>query len=229
MGLFVTFEGIEGCGKTTQIHLAADCLVKRGIPCLRTEEPGGTALGRKLREMLLNRGPFVLYPETELLLFAAARAQHVREVILPALEEGKVVLCDRFADATLVYQGYGRGLDIEAICFLNTLATNYLKPDLTLLFDLPVEVGLSRARERIARLNQVSREDRFEEEDLSFHRKIRAGYLLLADQEKERFRVIDAAGSVSDLQEKIRFQIDMLVNSKAWRKITDVPLPPGEG
>ena len=208
MGLFVTFEGIEGCGKTTQILLAADYLAKRGISCLRTEEPGGTTLGRKLREMLLNRGPFILYPETELLLFTAARAQHVREVILPALEEGKVVLCDRFADATLVYQGYARGLDIEAIRFLNAFVTNSLKPDLTILFDLPVEVGLNRARERIACLNQESREDRFEEEDLTFHKKIREGYLLLAHQEKDRFRVIDAAGSVADLQETVRFHIE---------------------
>ncbi len=208
MGLFVTFEGIEGCGKTTQIHLAADYLGKRGIPCLRTEEPGGNTLGRKLREMLLNRGPFILYPETELLLFTAARAQHVREVILPALGEGKVVLCDRFADATLVYQGYARGLDVEAIRYLNTFVTKSLQPDLTLLFDLPVEVGLTRARERIARLNQVLREDRFEEEDLSFHKKIREGYLLLAHQEKDRFRVIDAAGSISDLQETVRLHLD---------------------
>ncbi len=213
MGLFVTFEGIEGCGKTTQILLAADYLAKQGIPCLRTEEPGGTTLGRKLREMLLNRGPFILYPETELLLFTAARAQHVREVILPALEEGKVVLCDRFADATLVYQGYARGLDIELISFLNSFVTNSLKPHLTLLFDLPVEVGLNRARERIARLNQASREDRFEEEDLTFHRKIREGYLLLAHQEKDRFRVIDAAGSVNDLQETVRFHLDTILGS----------------
>ncbi|HAJ27565.1 MAG TPA: dTMP kinase [Syntrophus sp. (in: bacteria)] len=213
MGLFVTFEGIEGCGKTTQILLAADYLAERGIPCLRTEEPGGTILGRKLREMLLNRGPFILYPETELLLFTAARAQHVREVILPALEEGKVVLCDRFADATLVYQGYARGLDIELISFLNSFVTNSLKPHLTLLFDLPVEVGLNRARERIARLNQASREDRFEEEDLTFHRKIREGYLLLAHQEKDRFRVIDAAGSVTDLQETVRFHLDTILGS----------------
>ena len=213
MGLFVTFEGIEGCGKTTQILLAADYLAERGIPCLRTEEPGGTTLGRKLREMLLNRGPFILYPETELLLFTAARAQHVREVILPALEEGKVVLCDRFADATLVYQGYARGLDIEVISFLNSFVTNSLKPHLTLLFDLPVEVGLNRARERIARLNQASREDRFEEEDLTFHRKIREGYLLLAHQEKDRFLVIDAAGSVNDLQETVRFHLDTILGS----------------
>ncbi|MFA6413785.1 MAG: dTMP kinase [Syntrophales bacterium] len=213
MGLFVTFEGIEGCGKTTQILLAADYLAKRGIPCLRTEEPGGTTLGRKLREMLLNRGPFILYPETELLLFTAARAQHVREIILPALEEKKVVLCDRFADATLVYQGYARGLDIELIGFLNSFVTNSLKPHLTLLFDLPVEVGLNRARERIARLNQAAREDRFEEEDLTFHRKIREGYLLLAHQEKDRFRVIDAAGSVNDLQETVRFHLDTILRS----------------
>mgnify|MGYP000847804217 CR=1 FL=1 len=214
MGLFVTFEGIEGSGKTTQIELAGDYLDRRGIPFLRTEEPGGTALGVRLREILLNRGSFAIGPETELLLFAAARTQHVREVIAPALAAGKVVLCDRFADATEVYQGYARGLDMETVVFLNKLATMARQPDLTLLFDLPAETGLRRAQERIARLSGGPREDRFEAEDLSFHRKVREGYLLLAHREAERFRVIDAAGDIAGLQDIVRFHLEQLIQEK---------------
>lgn len=215
MGLFVTFEGIEGSGKTTQIRLAGDYLGRRGIPFLITEEPGGTALGMRLRELLLNREPCDICPEAELLLFAAARAQHVREVITPALAAGKMVLCDRFADATVVYQGYARGLDMEAIAFLNSIAAAGRQPDLTLLFDLPVEAGLRRAQARIAQLAGEPREDRFEAEDLSFHIKVREGYLLLAHKNTERFRVIDAAGAVADLQEVVRFHLDRLLLAKS--------------
>jgi len=142
MKRFVTFEGIEGCGKTTQIRLAALWLKARGIPFLTTAEPGGTPLGRKIREILLNRGSFTIGAEAELLLFAAARAQHVREAILPALAEGWWVLCDRFADATLAYQGFGRGLDTAFIRTLNAFSALSLMPDMTLLFDTPVETGL---------------------------------------------------------------------------------------
>jgi len=214
MGLFVTFEGIEGSGKTTQVQLAGEYLGRREIPFLRTEEPGGTELGTRLRELLLNRGPFGIYPEAELLLFAAARAQHVREVIAPALAAGKVVLCDRFADATVVYQGYARGLDMDTIGLLNSFATSARQPDLTLLFDLPVEAGLRRAQARIARLAGGAREDRFETEDLSFHKKVREGYLLMAHREAARFRVIDAAGTVADLQEMVRYHLDRLMLGK---------------
>lgn len=213
MGLFVTFEGIEGSGKTTQIRLAADYLRQRGIPCLETAEPGGTSLGRRLRELLLNRGPDAICPEAELLMFAAARAQHVREVILPALAAGKVVLCDRFTDATLVYQGYARGLDMEAVAFLNSFATRGRQPDLTILLDLPVEQGLRRARERIALLAEGAKEDRFETEELSFHRRVREGYLLLAHQEAQRFRVVDAAGSIADLRDAVLFHLETLLEN----------------
>ncbi len=211
MGLFVTFEGIEGSGKTTQIELAGEYLGQRGIPCLRTEEPGGTSLGRRLRELLLNRGPFAICPETELLLFAAARAQHVREAILPALAAGKVVLCDRFADATAVYQGYARGLDMETVNFLNAFSIQGRHPDLTLLFDLPVETGLTRARTRIELMTGGQKEDRFEAEELSFHRKVREGYLLAAHREVERFRVIDAAGTIAELRETVCFHLDRML------------------
>ena len=150
MGRFITFEGSEGCGKTTQIGLAAAWLKERGIPFLTTAEPGGTPLGRMIREILLNRSSCTIGAEAELLLFAAARAQHVRETILPALNEGTWVLCDRFADATVAYQGFGRGLDTGVIRILNAFSAVSLKPDMTLLLDLPVTTGLARAEKRAA-------------------------------------------------------------------------------
>jgi dTMP kinase len=196
MERFVTFEGIEGCGKTTQMRLAAAWLTGRGISVLSTAEPGGTPLGLKIREVLLNRGSLEIGAEAELLLFAAARAQHVREVILPALRTGKWVLCDRFADATLAYQGFGRGLDAGFIRTLNAFSMLSLSPDRTFLFDLPVETGLSRAEGRTAGVRPEAAEDRFEQEDQAFHERIRNGYLNLAAGEPERFRVIDGAADV---------------------------------
>ena len=203
MTRFVTFEGIEGCGKTTQIRLASAWLKERGIPSLATAEPGGTPLGRKIREILLNRGSCAIGAEAELLLFAAARAQHVRESILPALEEGQWVLCDRFADATLAYQGFGRGLDAAFIRTLNDFSAFSLKPDLTLLFDLPVEAGLARAKKRTAGIRPEAAEDRFEREDRAFHVRIRDGYLNLAAGEPERFRIIDGAADVETVHREV--------------------------
>ncbi|MDD5170383.1 MAG: dTMP kinase, partial [Syntrophales bacterium] len=142
MGLFITFEGIEGCGKTTQLNMVGDYLTSLSLPFISTVEPGGTSLGREIREILLNTGSSALFPETELLLFCAARSQHVRELVVPALDCGKVVLCDRFSDATVVYQGCGRGIDMGFIKTLTDFSAGNLKPDLTFLFDLPVEVGL---------------------------------------------------------------------------------------
>ena len=203
MKRFITFEGGEGSGKTTQIKLAADWLRERGIPVLATAEPGGTPLGRKIREILLNRGSWTIGAEAELLLFAAARAQHVRETILPALEAGQWVLCDRFADATLAYQGFGRGLDVEFIRTLNDFSTCSLKPDLTLLFDLPVEVGLARAEKRAADGRPEASEDRFEREERTFHGRIREGYLSLAAEEPERFRIINGAADVETVRREV--------------------------
>ena len=225
MGRFVTFEGGEGSGKTTQIKLAADWLKERGISVLSTAEPGGTPLGRKIREILLNRGSWTIGAEAELLLFAAARAQHVRETILPALEADQWVLCDRFADATLAYQGFGRELDVAFIRTLNDFSTCSLKPDLTLLFDLPVEAGLARAKMRTVGIQPKTAEDRFEREDkvlyrsirkghqtqLSlpflgmsrFHGRIREGYLTLAAGEPERFRIIDGAADVGTIHREV--------------------------
>lgn len=203
MKRFITFDGIEGCGKTTQMRLAEAWLRERGAPVLATAEPGGTPLGRKIREILLNRGSWAIGAEAELLLFAAARAQHVREAILPALERGEWVLCDRFADATLAYQGFGRGLDAGFIRTLNAFSAQALKPEMTLLFDLPVEVGLARAKKRAVGVRPEAAEDRFEQEERAFHGRIREGYLSLAAAEPERFRIIDGAGSVETVHREV--------------------------
>jgi dTMP kinase len=203
MRRFITFEGVEGCGKTTQARLAEIWLRERGVSVLATAEPGGTPLGRKIREILLNRGSCAIGAKAELLLFAAARAQHVQETILPALEEDKFVLCDRFTDATLAYQGFGRGLDIGFIREMNAFSAKDLKPDLTFLFDLPVEVGLERARQRVAGVIPEAAEDRFEQEDGAFHGKIRTGYLSLAEAEPERFRIIDAASDIETIRREV--------------------------
>ena len=211
MGKFVTFEGGEGSGKTTQIKLAADWLREHGIPVVATAEPGGTPLGRKIREILLNRKSYTIGAEAELLLFAAARAQHVREIILPALKAGQWILCDRFADATLAYQGFGRGLDAGFIRTLNALSTQSLKPDLTFLFDLPVEVGLTRAEKRAAGGRPEAAEDRFEREERIFHERIREGYLNLASEEPERFRIINGAAGIEKVQREICRHLEALL------------------
>ncbi len=203
----ITFEGIEGSGKTTQIKLVGDYLARQRIPCVVTREPAGTDIGGKIGNILFNREHFQMCPEAELFLFCAARAQHVREVIRPALEEGKVVLCDRFSDATFAYQGAGRGLDGQIIRQVNDYASQLLKPDLTLLFDLPVEIGLIRATKRNDSARQPSAVDRFEKENMDFHRRIREGYLALMKQEPKRFRFIDAGRDVDTIQKEVRRHI----------------------
>ncbi len=211
MGLFITFEGIEGCGKTTQLQMAGDFLASHSIPLISTAEPGGTPLGRTIRDILLNRGPYVLSTGAELLLFCAARSQHIEEVIAPALSEGKVVLCDRFSDATLVYQGYGRGLNVEFIKAVNEFAIRGVKPDRTLLFDLPVEEGLARAFDRIARQQEASPEDRFEREEKAFHQRVREGYLQLAHQEPQRFRVINASQDIPAIHRDVCRHLETMI------------------
>ncbi len=207
---FVTFEGGEGSGKTTQIRLAAEWLRERGIPVLATAEPGGTPLGQKIREILLNRGAWTIGAEAELLLFAAARAQHVRETILPALAANQWVLCDRFADATFAYQGFGRGLDAKFVKSLNAFSSLSLVPDRTLLFDLSPEIGLARAKRRVTGLRPEAAEDRFEQEERAFHERIRKGYLTLAAAEPDRFRIIAAAGDLDTVRGEVRDQLECL-------------------
>ena len=201
MTLFITLEGIEGSGKSTQIRRLADYLVKQGLPVLLTREPGGCAIADAVRAILLDPKNQAMTSRTELLLYAAARSQHVEQVILPALAAGTTVLCDRFFDATTAYQGGGRGLDGALIAQLNSIATGGLQPDLTLLLDFPAEEGLSRARHRNQHDNLLD-EGRFELEALDFHRRVRQRYLELAQREK-RFRVIDACGSAEEVGERM--------------------------
>lgn len=198
-GRFITFEGIDGCGKTTQLKMLERVLTSQGIAYVSTREPGGTALGTTIRAALLNVSRRAVEPLAELLLYAADRAQHVREVILPALEAGKVVLSDRYADATTAYQGYGRGFDLKLVEELNQLATSGLKPDLTLLFDLEVSVGLARVQRRsdfAGPEESAAQADRLDLEPTAFHERVRHGYLELAAREPQRFRIIPASGSI---------------------------------
>lgn len=212
MSLFITFEGIEGCGKTTQIRLLAESLRRHGLEVLATREPGGCPIADAVRGILLDAKNTAMSPRAELLLYAAARAQHVDEVILPALQAGKLVLCDRFTDATLAYQGYGRNLDRELITRLNRMASGEVAPDLTLLLDYTPEEGLHRARCRNASQTAVN-EDRFEQESLDFHRRVRNGYLELAAREA-RFRVIDARGSVDEVAGRIDRAVEHFLAEK---------------
>jgi dTMP kinase len=184
LGLFITFEGGEGCGKSTQSKLLLKKLEQKNIPAVLTHEPGGTALGNELRKTLKRKRDSSLSPQAELFLFAASRVQLVAEVIRPALEAGKVVICDRFTHSTMVYQGYGRGLDFTAIKMVNNMATRHLNPDLIILLDIPPEQGLIRKQ---------SLKDRFELEELSFHQRVREGYLKTAAAEPDRWLVIDAS------------------------------------
>jgi dTMP kinase len=183
LGLFITFEGGEGCGKSTQAKVLWNKFRQQNIPVVLTHEPGGTPLGNELRRLLKREKTDSISVQAELLLFAASRAQLGSEVILPALKEGKVVICDRFSHSTSAYQGYGRGLDLDLIEMINNWATQNLKPDITILLDTPPEKGL--ARKRILK-------DRFELEQMSFHRRVRQGYLEMAASEPERWLVIDA-------------------------------------
>jgi len=184
LGLFITFEGGEGCGKSTHSRLLLKKLEQRNISVVLTHEPGGTALGNELRKALKRKRGSSISPQAELFLVAASRAQLVAELIRPALEEGKVVICDRFTHSTMVYQGYGRGLDFTAIQMVNNMATGNLNPDLIILLDISPEQGLARKQ---------SLRDRFELEDLSFHRRVREGYLKMAAAEPDRWLVIDAS------------------------------------
>jgi len=202
--MFITLEGIEGSGKTTQIRQLSAFIEATGHRCITTREPGGTAIGEKIRAILLNPENDDLSPISELLLYMADRAQHLNSVVKPALEAGKIVLCDRYFDATVVYQGIARGLDTELIYSLHRLLFEDLKPDITFLLDLPPAVGLARAWEQINDGIRSGGESRFEEETIAFHEKVRAGYLDLARLEVKRFKVIDASQDKKQVQMDIR-------------------------
>jgi len=197
-GAFITFEGIDGCGKSTQLRLLASDLRVRGLNIVTTREPGGTTLGQRLRAALLDVEEQV-DPLAELLVFAADRAQHVRAVLLPTLQANHVVLSDRYADATVAYQGAGRGFKPDLIKEIVRLATDGLRPNLTLLFDLSVAESAVRTRRRVASKNS----DRLDSENAEFHTRVRNAYLEIAKAEPERFRVIDARGSVQETHEAV--------------------------
>lgn len=198
-GKLITFEGIDGSGKSTQLRMLAGHLRGRGVDILLTREPGGTPLGRRLREAFLETEETVA-PMAELLLFAADRAQHVELLIKPALEEGRIVISDRFADATTAYQGAGRGFDEKTVSSIVKLATGGLKPGLTLFFDISVENALERLRNR----DQTGESrNRMDTEKADFYLNVRRAYLKIAEKEPKRFRVIDANGSVEETHSKV--------------------------
>lgn len=201
-GIFVTFEGIEGSGKTTLIDQVARTLRRKNLDPLLTREPGGTALGVALRNVLLHPEGVKMEDLTELLLFGADRAQHVAEVIRPALEAGRLVLCDRFSEATIAYQGYGRGLKLETVEAVDKAARGETHPDMITLLDLPAETGLERAKERNLRGTDLS-ETRIDEEELAFHRRVREGYLLIAKKNPEKFLILDARRQPGELAQAV--------------------------
>ena len=206
-GAFITFEGIEGSGKSTQISRLLQYLTNSGRPATLTREPGGTPIGDQVRRILLDPANKLLDPTAELLLYAASRAQHLREVIRPALDAGRVVLCDRFSDATLAYQGYGRGLSLATIRELDRIVTAGLRPQLTVLLDIDAATGVGRARGRNTR-EGLHGEARFENEELLFHNRVRDGYLDLAKQDSGRIRIVDAARTPEEIQDDVRRLVD---------------------
>ncbi|MGD0152905.1 MAG: dTMP kinase [Thermacetogeniaceae bacterium] len=198
-GRLITFEGVDGAGKSTQTALTAAALGQRGYDVLVTREPGGTRLSEEIRRLLLDPRFSEMAGSTEALLYASARSQLVREVILPALEAGRVVLCDRFVDSSLAYQGYGRGISIDLLCTVNAFALADLGPFFTILFDLASEQGLERSETRES--------DRLEQESASFHQRVRDGYLALAAAAPERIRVVDGSGTPAEVQTRVWAQL----------------------
>ena len=217
--MFITLEGIEGSGKSTQILHVFNFLNKLGLKCVMTREPGGTRIGRKIRSILLDPESSAMNPAAELLLYTADRVQHIQEIILPMIEGGSIVICDRYFDATLAYQGVARGLDMSLIQDLHKLICRNLKPDLTFLLDLTPDTGLLRAWKQLKSGSRMDTESRFEKETLAFHERVRAGYLGIAEKEPERFRIIDASQSEDQVQAQItrvlEFEIQQFMDQSA--------------
>ena len=204
MRLFITFEGIEGSGKTTQIQLLRGYLERRGYRCHITREPGGCGIGDKIRDILMDTNNENLTPLSELYLIMANRAQHVMEIIEPALNNQIILICDRFRDATMAYQGFARGMALDLIERLNQTATKGLKPDLTILLDCPVEVGLERARGRMEAGDLLEKEGRFEGERGDFHQRVRDAYLTIAKAEPHRIKIVDGSRDENIVEREIR-------------------------
>lgn len=207
MSLFITFEGPEGSGKTTQLRLLEAWLRGRGYDVLATREPGGTAISEAIRTILLDPAHTEMRPETEILLFSAARAQIVAQVIRPHLARGGIVLCDRYADSTLAYQGYGRGLDLDILRAITAFATGGLLPHLTIYLDIPIEIGLQR--------KAIQEWNRLEAQTRAFHQRVRQGYLEMAAAEPERWLVLDASQPIAVVQAAIRQRLVPLLGASA--------------
>ena len=206
--MFITLEGPEGSGKSTQIKRLAKRLESMGFPVITTREPGGTPIGDQIRQVLVRMENKELHPRTEILLFLAARAQLVEQLIKPALQDGKIILCDRYGDSTLAYQGYGHGLDLEKLRQMLDFATDHLKPDLTILLDLDVKLGLMRKKAE----DEWNRLDAYE---VLFHERVREGYLNLAREEPNRWRIVDASQGIDAVQaDLLRIILDALKNHK---------------
>ena len=201
-GMFISLEGVEGCGKSTQAKLLAEHIAYLGYSFVLTREPGGTPIAERIREVLLEPRNTDMTDVTELLLYLASRSQHVNQLILPALAEGKVVICERFSDATFAYQGYARGFDLSDLERVNKMSTGGLEPDLTLLLDLKAEDGLSRKR------SDDYIPDRLESESIKFHNKVRKGYLAIARRFPQRVKVIDAEGTIAEVHHRVRKCVD---------------------
>ena len=195
---FITFEGPEGSGKTSQLKLAAAWLERQGVPLRVTREPGGTRIGEDIRQILHDTKNTEMSREAEILLYSASRAQHVAEIILPALQAGKIVLCDRFFDSTYAYQGYGRGLPMDALQLITRFATQNLSPDLTIYLDIDPEIGIQRRELGGDILNRLDRET------LDFHNRVRQGYLTLIREQPERWRIIDGAASIDEVHQAVK-------------------------
>jgi dTMP kinase len=206
-GVFISLEGIEGTGKSTQTRLLAGYLRAKGFAVVETAEPGGTPISLKIRQLLLSVDNKEMDAVTELLLYNAARVQHIRQIILPALERGDIVLTDRFSDSTTAYQGYGRGIDLELIDELDRISTGRMRPDITLLLDVDVEAGLKRNR-------KANKSDRLELEDISFHERVRKGFVAIASKEKERVYLVECTDGIEAVQERLIGIVDAFLGKK---------------
>lgn len=210
--MFITFEGVEGCGKTVQARLLAEHLRQMGLPVVLTREPGGTDIGDQIRAVLHDIGNTAMLPTSEILLYSAARAQIVGQLICPALAAGQVVVCDRYADSTLAYQGYGRGLSLEALRYITAFATGGLRPDLTLLLDVDVEAGLGRKHAAFrAQQDELNRMDR---QTVDFYTRVRDGYRTLVALEPARWVVVDAGRDIDTIQREIQSLVDSRLHPK---------------
>jgi len=207
-GILITFEGIDYSGKTTQAKKLKSYLRRKGHKVILLREPGGEKVSESIRKILLSSKNTGMNPLSELLLYMASRAQLVSKIILPALKQGKVVICDRFYDSSLAYQGYGRGIDKKMIESLNRVSVSRFKPDLTILIDIPIQVFTKRMR-----LND-KKKDRIEKEKIDFYKKVREGYLKIAQKEKKRFRVIEGSGEIGEVWDKIKKAVDYFLREK---------------